>query len=87
MVQIDQIDPGIRFSKYGGLNTEISSETLPLEFSQLAKFSTDDTANLFFRLSTGVLGKWEGPGKFTIEAFDHSWVQADLLDDGVAFFT
>ena len=87
LVQIDQIDPGIRFSKYGGLNTEISSETLPLKFSQLAKFSTDDPAKLFFRLSTGVLGKWEGPGKFTIEAFDHSWVQANLLDDGVEELT
>ena len=87
LVQIDQIDPSIRFSKYGGLNTEIFSETLPLEFSQLAKFSTDDPAKLFFRLSTGVLGKWEGPGKFTIEAFDHSWVQANLLDDGVEELT
>ena len=83
VVQIDQIDPGIRFSKYGGLYSEISSETLPLEFSQLAKFSTDDPAKLFFRLSTGVLGKWEGPGKFSIEAFDHSWVQTGLLDDAV----
>ena len=81
VVQIDQIDPGIRFFKYGGLYTEISSETLPLEFSQLAKFSTDNPAKLFFRLSTGVLGKWEGPGKFSIEAFDHSWVQTDLTDD------
>ena len=87
LVQIDQIDPGIRFSKYGGLNTEILSETLPLEFSQLAKFSTDDPAKLFFRLSTGVLGKWEGPGKFTIEAFDHSWVQTNSLDDGVKELT
>ena len=86
-VQIDQIDPGIRFSKYGGLNTEISFETLPLEFSQLAKFSTDDTAKLFFRLSTNVLGKWEGPGKFTIEAFDHSWVHTNLLADGVEELT
>lgn len=81
VVQIDQIDPGIRFSKYGGLYTEVSSETLPLEFSELAKFFTDDPAKLFFRLSTGVLGKWEGPGKFSIEAFDHSWVQTGLLDD------
>ena len=55
VVQIDQIDSGIRFSKYGGLYTEISLESLPLEFSQLAKFSTDDPAKLFFRLSTGVL--------------------------------
>ena len=81
VVQIDQIDPGIRFSKYGGLYSEISSEALPLEFSQLAKFSTDNPAKLFFRLSTCVLGKWEGPGKVTIEAFDHSWVQTGLLDD------
>lgn len=83
VVQIDQIDSDIRFSKYGGLYTEISSEALPLEFSQLAKFSTDDPAKLFIRLSTGVLGKWEGPGKFSIEAFDHSWVQSGLLDDAV----
>ena len=81
VVQIDQIDPGIRFSKYGGLYTEVSTETLPLEFSQLAKFSTDDPAKLFFRLSTGVLGKWEGPGKFSIEAFDHSWVQTGSHND------
>ena len=80
VVQIDQIDPGIHFSKYGGLYSEISSETMPIEFSKLAKFSTNDPAKLFFRLSTGVLGKWEGPGKFSIEAFDHSWVQAGLLD-------
>ena len=80
IVQIDQIDPGIHFSKYGGLYSVIKSETLPLEFSKLAKFSTNDPAKLFFRLSTGVLGKWEGPGKFSIEAFDHNWVQAGLLD-------
>ena len=81
VVQIDKIDPGIRFSKYGGMYSEISSKVLPLEFSQLAKFSTDDPAKLFFRLSTGVLGKWEGPGKFSIEAFDHSWVQTGLQGD------
>ena len=87
VVQIDQIDPGIRFSKYGGLSTEVSSETLPLEFSQLAKFFSDDLAKLFFRLSTGVLGKWEGPGKFSVEAFDHSWVQTSLRDDAFDEFT
>ena len=81
VVQIDQIDPGIHFSKYGGLHTDVSSETLPLEFSQLAKFFSDDPAKLFFRLSTGVLGKWEGPGKFSIEAFDHRWVQTGSLND------
>ena len=81
VVQIDQIDPGIRFSKYGGLYPDISSEKLPLEFSQLVKFSTDDPAKLFFRLSTRVLGKWDGPGKFSIEAFDHSWLKANMLDD------
>ena len=83
LVQIDQIDLGINFSKYGGLHSEILPETLPYAFSQLAKFSSDDSAELFFRFSTGVLGKWLGPGKFSIEAFEHSWVETGLLDDAV----
>ena len=87
IVHIDQIDEGIHFSKYGELYSDISSETLPLEFSQLAKFSTEDQAKLFFRLSTGVLGKWKGPGKFSLEAFDHSWVETGALDDAVDEFT
>ena len=87
LIQIDQIDPGISFSKYGDLNIETSSENLPLEFSQLAKFSTDVPAKLYIRLSTGVMGKWEGPGKFTIEAFDHFWAQTNSLDDGAEELT
>lgn len=81
--QIDQIDPAIQFSKYGELATELTAEKLPLEFSQLAKFSADDSAKLFFRISTGVLGKWEGPGKFSIEAFDHSWVKTGLSNESM----
>lgn len=77
--QIDQFDPGIQFVKYGEEPAEILEENLPVKLSQLAKFFADDSAKLFFRLSTGVLGKWEGPGKFSIEGFDHIWVE-----DGVS---
>ena len=87
LVQIDQIDSGISFSKYGNSNLEVSPESLPLEFSELAKFSTDESSKLFFRLSTGLLGKWEGPGQFSIEAFDHCWIQTDLLDEVVKELT
>ena len=81
LCQIDQIDSGIQFTKYGEVATEIPKEKIPLEFSQLAKFSTLDTANLFFKSSTGILGKWEGPGKLAIEAFDHSWLDSELEDE------
>ncbi|MDA0849246.1 MAG: hypothetical protein O2827_05800, partial [Verrucomicrobia bacterium] len=61
----------------------IPTENFPLELNQLAKFSANDSASLFFTMSTGVLGKWKGPGKFSIEAFDHSWVDARLSDESV----
>lgn len=81
--QIDQMDSNIEFAKYGEIVSEILTEELPLEFSQLAKFSANDSANLFFRISTGVLGKWEGPGKFSIEAFDHNWIEAGFSNKSV----
>ena len=40
LYQIDQMDSGIQFAIYGELATEIPKEKLPLEFSQLVKFST-----------------------------------------------
>ena len=83
LYQIDQMDSGIQFAKYGELATEIPKDKLPLEFSQLAKFSALDTANLFFKSSTGILGKWEGPGKLAIEAFDHSWLESELKDESL----
>ena len=87
LYQIDQIDPGIRFSKFGESAIELSTSKMPLEFAQLAKFSTDDSANVFFRISTGILGKWGGPGNFSIEAFDHSWVEPWTSDKFVDEFT
>lgn len=81
LYQIDQMESGIQFAKFGELVTEIPTENVPLELNQLAKFSANDSASLFFRMSTGVLGKWKGPGKFSIEAFDHSWVDARLSNE------
>jgi hypothetical protein len=74
LYQIDQMESGIQFAKFGELSTGLPTEKFPLEFAQLANFSASDSAKLFFRLSTRVSGKWEGPGTFSIEAFDHSWV-------------
>lgn len=83
LVQIDQIDPGIHFSTYGDLNDNILLENLPRKLSRLSKFHTDHKEKLLFRISTGVLGKWEGPGKLSIEAFDHSWLQASSSNGSV----
>ena len=80
LYQIDRMDSGIQFANYGEHTSEISAESLPAEFSKLAEFSAPHTAKLFFRASTGILGKWEGPGKFAIEAFDHSWLEDELSD-------
>lgn len=76
--QIDQIDPGINFLKYGTIDNITEFKNLPFEFSQLVKFSANNPGKLYFRLSTGIHGRWEGPGKFSIEAFDHSWVNNSI---------
>lgn len=81
LYQIDHIDPGVQFAKYGEVASEMPDGDFPLEFSKLAEFSATSSANFFFRASTGILGKWEGPGKISIEAFDHSWLGAGLSDE------
>ena len=83
LYQIDRMDSGIQFAKYGEFDTKIPKEEFPLEFSQLAKFSALDTANLFFKSSTGILGKWVGPGKLAIEAFDHIWLESKLSEESL----
>lgn len=80
LIQIDSMGSEIQFAKYGESSTKITAEELPLEFSERADFVTSSSAKLFFRVSTGIIGKWKGPGTFSFERFDHAWVANRLAD-------
>lgn len=76
LYQFDSVEKVIQFTKYGESPTWLSPATPSLKSAQLAKFSANDSASLFLSMSAGILGKWKGPGKFSIEAFDHKWIES-----------
>lgn len=78
ILQIDHIDPGVQVQKYGATGEWLHEFNQPFQMSELAQFRSESEAVMYFRSSTGMSAQWKGPGKFSIDRFEHSWPPSSL---------
>lgn len=78
ILQIDHMDSSIQMQKYGETSPSYPEFNLPIQMTDLAEFSSESEAIMCFRLSTGMMVEWNGPGKFSIDRFEHSWLPSSL---------
>lgn len=78
IMQIDQSDPSVQMRKYGAASQLFLEFDQPFQMTDLAQFSSESEAVMHFRLSTGMVAKWQGPGAFSIDRFEHSWLPISL---------
>ncbi len=81
--QVDYINPNISIQKYGSLDPIKENADVPYKLSDLCSFSSQIKGSIFFRLSTGIMAQWVGPGSFSIDRFEHSWSEKVLNTENI----
>ena len=73
ILQVDYMDQDIKTIIYGHSDEVTDVREFPYKTKDLQSFSSSKKNSIIFKLSTGIISEWSGPGSFSVDRYEHSW--------------